>query len=68
MRILKLVLFLCLLSVTAFAAGDDSTMAFDMRQSGMIYVVVATIAIVFAGIAVYLFSIDKRLKKIERNN
>jgi CcmD family protein len=41
-------------------------MADTMRSSGKIYVVIATIVIIFAGLAVYLFSIDKRLKKIEK--
>lgn len=41
-------------------------MADAMRSSGKIYVVVATICIIFAGLAIYLFSIDRRLKKIER--
>ncbi|RYE09913.1 MAG: CcmD family protein, partial [Sphingobacteriales bacterium] len=36
-----------------------------LRQSGGIYVVVSTLAIVFIGLAIYLFAIDKRLKKIE---
>lgn len=41
-------------------------MADQMRSSGKIYVVIATIVIVFIGLAIYLFSIDQRLKKIER--
>ncbi len=41
-------------------------MADAMRSSGKIYVVIATIVIIFAGLAIYLFSIDRRLKKIEK--
>jgi len=41
-------------------------MADVLRSSGKIYVVVATIAIIFVGLAFYLFSIDRRLKKIEK--
>jgi CcmD family protein len=41
-------------------------MADAMRSSGKIYVVIATIAIIFTGLAIYLFSIDRRLKKIEK--
>jgi CcmD family protein len=41
-------------------------MADTFRSSGKIYVVITTIAIVFAGLAIYLFSIDSRLKKIEK--
>jgi CcmD family protein len=61
-------LLLTLLSFTAvFAQASQSVeMADTMRSSGKIYVVVATIAIIFAGLAIYLFSIDRRLKKIEK--
>jgi CcmD family protein len=41
-------------------------MADFMRSSGKIYVVIATIVIIFIGLAIYLFSIDRRLKKIEK--
>ena len=41
-------------------------MADALRSSGKIYVVIATIVIIFLGLAIYLFSIDRRLKKIEK--
>jgi len=41
-------------------------MATELRSSGKIYVVVAVLAVIFAGLAFYLFSIDNRLKKIEK--
>ncbi len=43
-------------------------MADAMRDSGKIYVVVAVMSIVFIGLIVYLFTIDKRLKKVEKGN
>jgi CcmD family protein len=46
--------------------AQNVEMADGMRSSGKIYVVIATIVIIFAGLAVYLFSIDQRLKKIEK--
>ena len=53
--------------VTAFAQQNQPVeMADVMRSSGKIYVVIATIVIIFVGLAVYLFSIDRRLKKIEK--
>ena len=50
-------------------AGQSPTveMADALRSSGKIYVVISTIVIIFIGLAIYLFSIDRRLKKIERN-
>jgi len=65
----KLLTLLCLTlsGLAAFAQGDNGTeMADTMRSSGKIYVVIATIAIIFVLLAVYLFSIDRRLKKIEK--
>jgi CcmD family protein len=61
-------LLLLLLSCTSLFAQADQTvqMADVMRSSGMIYVVVAIIAVIFIGLAIYLFSIDRRLKKIEK--
>ena len=49
-------------------AGQDVEMADALRASGKIYVVVVTIVIVFIGLAVYLFSMDRRLRKIEKDN
>jgi CcmD family protein len=62
--------FLLILAVSCLMAKaqqpDQSIdMADALRSSGKIYVVVATIVIIFIGLAIYLFSIDRRLKKIE---
>lgn len=43
-------------------------MADALRQSGKIYVVVAVIVVIFAGLAIYLFSIDKKISKIEKES
>jgi CcmD family protein len=71
-RSMKKLLVLMLLTfgcVTAFAQEQAKPeMADVFRSSGKIYVVVATIAIIFAGLAIYLFSIDRRLNKIEKGN
>ena len=67
----KLLTLLCftLLSLAVFAQDSKVTeMADTMRSSGKIYVVIATICIIFAGLAIYLFTIDRRLKKIEKEN
>ncbi|WP_299499184.1 CcmD family protein [Mucilaginibacter sp.] len=53
--------------VTAFAQQSQTVeMADTFRSSGKIYVVIAVIVIIFIGLAIYLFSIDRRLKKIEK--
>jgi CcmD family protein len=59
------IMVLCFVAVKA-QNGQDVEMADTMRSSGKIYVVIGTIVIVFTGLAIYLFSIDRRLKKIEK--
>ncbi len=59
--------FLFLASVVTFAQESNGVeMATALRSSGKIYVVVAVLVAVFIGLAFYLFSIDNRLKKIEK--
>ena len=49
-------------------AGDTSVeMADRLRADGKIWVVVAVVAVVFAGLAINLFRIDSKLKKIEKD-
>ncbi|MFD1256580.1 CcmD family protein [Mucilaginibacter terrae] len=50
--------------ISVFA--QDVEMADTMRSSGKIYVVVGTIAIVFIGLVIYLFTIDRRLTRLEK--
>lgn len=67
MKRLLILLCLTLSNFVVFAQGDNGVqMADTMRSSGKIYVVIVTISIIFAGLAIYLFSIDRRLKKIEK--
>jgi len=66
MKKLTFLLLMLLSFTTVFAHADQPVeMADAMRSSGLIYVVVAVIAIIFTGLAIFLFSIDRRLKKIE---
>lgn len=41
-------------------------MADALKANGMIYIVVIVLLIVFAGIVLYLISIDKKLSRIEK--
>jgi CcmD family protein len=67
---MKKIAFLALLLfgyITAFAQQPQPVeMADVLRSSGKIYVVITVIVIIFTGLAIYLFSIDRRLKKIEK--
>jgi divalent metal cation (Fe/Co/Zn/Cd) transporter len=40
--------------------------AFDMRSNGKIYIVVAVIVIIVVGLFLYLISLEKRIKKMEK--
>jgi CcmD family protein len=67
----KIITLLCIIlnSVQTFSQESNSVeMATGLRSSGKIYVVIAVISVIFIGLAAYLFTIDKRLKKIEREN
>ena len=61
---ISLMLSFSLISLAQNSNGVD--MASELRESGKIYVVVMVIAVIFVGLAIYLFSIDNRLKKIEK--
>lgn len=60
----SLLLFFTLLSIAQ--TPDEVEMASGLRSSGKIYVVVMVITVIFIGLAFYLFSIDNRLKKLEK--
>lgn len=52
--------------IAAIAFGQDEVeMADAMRESGKIYVVVAVILVIFVGLVIYLFTIDRKIKRVE---
>lgn len=57
-------LILTALSLSA-NAQSDVPMADGLRAEGKIYVVVAIILIVLTGLIVYLFLMDRKVKKLE---
>ena len=57
-------LALLLVSLTG-QAQSEVEMADGMRAEGKIYVVVAIILIVLAGLVVYLVMLDRKVKKLE---
>ena len=66
MKKVSFIALLLLSSLIASAQANSVEMADVMHRDGKIYVVVATIVVFFAGLAIYLFSIDRRLSKIEK--
>jgi CcmD family protein len=65
-KFLTLILFLVSFLTTYAQQQPGVEMADALRSSGKIYVVIAVITIIFIGLAIYLFSIDRRLRKIEK--
>lgn len=68
-RVAKSVAFLVALffSLASSAQNANPEMADAMRANGKIYVVVAVLAIIFAGIVVYLISIDKKAARLQKD-
>lgn len=68
-RIFLILLTLLAICGSAFAQEGDTSvaMADKLRADGKIWVVVAVVAVIFAGLAINLFRIDSKLKKIEKD-
>jgi len=66
-KIILLLLTLLSLPQILFAqAADQVEMADKLRADGKIWVVVAVVAIVLAGIAINMFRVDSKISKIEK--
>jgi EamA domain-containing membrane protein RarD len=61
-------LILMMATLQLFAQENGVEMADTLRNNGKIYVVVICIVIILLGLLAYLFAIDKRLKKIEKES
>jgi hypothetical protein len=56
---------ICLFSSLFTFANDDVAMADVMRSNGKIYIVVAVCLTILIGLFLYVFSIDRKIGKIE---
>ena len=63
----KLVSILALLFFTFFANAQNGTMADAMKENGKIYVVIAVILTILAGLVLYLVRLDRKISKLEKN-
>lgn len=59
---------LLLINLLTYAqeTADTVPMADTMRSNGKIYVVLAVILTIFAGIIIYLIRLDKKMSKLEK--
>ena len=68
---IKKMLFSCffiLVSFTLFAQDNNNAeMADTFRSNGKIYVVVAVMLTILAGLIFYLVRLDRRLSRLEKN-
>ena len=67
-RFFQLLLPLLFLTSLAFGRTLEAApaMADDLRASGKIYVVVAVVAVIVAGLLVYLISLDRKMSRLEK--
>ncbi len=65
----KLIAFilLSLLSVAVHAQNKE-TMADTMRSNGRIYVVIAVVVTILLGLILYVFRLDRKISKLEKEN
>ncbi|HIY75944.1 MAG TPA: DUF515 domain-containing protein [Candidatus Sphingobacterium stercorigallinarum] len=68
MKKLSFSVFAFLLMCLQVSAQDQVAMADGLRAEGKIYVVVLVMLVIFLAVAVYLFTIDRRIKKLENDN
>jgi hypothetical protein len=68
MRKLFVTTLLLLINFLSQAQGTTDTvdMADTMRSNGKIYVVIAVILTIFAGIIIYLVRLDRKMTKLEK--
>ena len=64
--LLVLALLLPALQAAAQTASDTPEMADALRGSGKIYVVVAVVTVVLAGLLAFLISLDRKVGRLER--
>jgi hypothetical protein len=65
-KFVKILLTLVALLVVNIGFAQEVEMADTMRANGKIYVVVGIIVIILVGLIVYLFTIDKKISKLEK--
>ena len=62
-----LILMTCVNAVS-FAQAQQVEMADTMRSNGKIYIVVAVCLSILLGLFVYVFSLDRKISKLEKEN
>jgi CcmD family protein len=66
MKFLNTLLILLVSSFTGMAQQADIEMADQFRADGKIYVVIAVVLLILVGLFIYLFSLDKKVTRLEK--
>jgi CcmD family protein len=64
---LGLLVLMMILSIASMAQTQPVEMADGMRSNGKIYIVVAVCLTILIGLFVYVFSIDRKISKLEKD-
>lgn len=68
MKTLLTMLLMLMMTSQLFAQDQDYALVKTLYSSERIYVVVVCVAVILFGLLFFLFSIDKRLKKLEKKS
>ncbi|WP_300602196.1 CcmD family protein [Niabella sp.] len=63
--ITRFFIFMLMLALPGLAMAQPAEESL-MRSSGRIYVVIAVLLVILLGIFIYMFRVEKKLKKLER--
>jgi presenilin-like A22 family membrane protease len=66
--VFSLVAMLLCVSVFCQSTSTPVEMADGMRQSGKIYVVIAVILTILAGLIFYIIRLDRKISRLEKEN
>lgn len=68
MKKISFTLLMLMFTLQLFAQNEGPSISDSVYASGKIYVVVACIVLILFGLLFFLFSIEKRLKKLEQKS
>lgn len=73
MKIFRKIVLLCFLLISALTVlaqntTADAKMADTMRSNGRIYVVVAVVLTILLGLLLYVYRLDRKIAKLEKEN
>jgi hypothetical protein len=68
MKKFSVTFLMLVLSLQLFAQNGDPSISDSVYATGKIYVVVACIVLILLGLLFFLFTIERRLKKLEQKS